>query len=64
MMLPQVGVSGGIADPENGQDRPRPGWAEAQTKVPWTISGATCFGQDVADEEKRVGVPTVIAGLH
>ena len=60
MMLPQVGVSGGMPMPR--KDRIASiRIAEAQMKVPCTISGATVLGSTWRTSSVGVGVPTVMA---
>jgi hypothetical protein len=60
MMLPQVGVSGGIPMPRNDRIASIR-IAEAQMKVPCTISGATVLGKTWRMSSFGVGVPAMIA---
>ena len=61
-MLPQVGVSGGMPMPRNGQDGLDQDRRKPQMNVPCTISGATVLRQHVAHGSSvGVGVPTVMA---
>ncbi len=60
MMLPQVGVSGGMPMPR--KDRIASiRMAEPQMKVPCTISGAMVLGSTWRTSSVGVGVPTVMA---
>ena len=60
MMLPQVGVSGGMPTPRNDRIASIR-IALAQMKVPCTISGATVFGRTWRMRRSGVGVPAMIA---
>ena len=60
MMLPQVGVSGGMPTPRNDRIASIR-MAEAAMKVPCTISGATVLGRTWRTSSSGVGVPTAMA---
>ena len=62
MMLPHVGVSGGMPSPRKLKIASSK-IAEPQMNVPWTISGASVLGKTCHQRILCVGVPTDIAAL-